>query len=150
MQEGSDKRDDGVLQFYSDIWKYFTFSSQVIHNLFLYLNRHWVRREMEDGNKKIFEIYSVSDFQCIIYCFLYFTLLLLVLLLLLLIVLINIIIINYCYLLLSLWLLVLLLLLLLSLLFLLWYSLYFGYRTIIATITKDVFTITFKKSVKKH
>lgn len=62
-KEGSDKRNEDILGFYSDNWKYFTFSSQVIHNIFLYLNRHWVRREMEDGNKKVFEIYSLSLVQ---------------------------------------------------------------------------------------
>lgn len=58
-KEGSDRIGDSVLAFYSNDWSHYTFSCQVIHNIFLYLNRHWVRRELEDGRKDIYEIYSL-------------------------------------------------------------------------------------------
>lgn len=48
------------MQFFSKEWESYTFSSKVVNNLFRYLNRHWVTREREEGNKDIYEIYRLS------------------------------------------------------------------------------------------
>jgi cullin 1 len=57
---GVSKSDECLLDFYVKNWDDYTFSSNIIHHLFTYLNRHWVRREQEDRNIKVYEIYSMS------------------------------------------------------------------------------------------
>lgn len=57
--ESSGYSDEALLKFYTERWNKYTLAAMVVHHLFQYLNRHWVKREIDEGHKTIYEVYTV-------------------------------------------------------------------------------------------
>lgn len=58
-QGAADHMDESLLKYYTEQWIRYTTASGYINHLFQYLNRHWVKREQEDGKKSVYDVYTV-------------------------------------------------------------------------------------------
>lgn len=55
--------DEALLAFYMREWERYTTAAKYINHLFRYLNRHWVKREMDEGKKNIYDVYTLHLVQ---------------------------------------------------------------------------------------
>lgn len=62
VNESSSYMGETLLHFYSKQWDMYSLASKMINYIFAYLNRHWVKREVEEKriNKDIFDIYTLA------------------------------------------------------------------------------------------
>jgi len=51
--------DEALLTYYIKEWKRYTQAGMYNNHLFRYLNRHWVKREMDEGKKDIYDVYTL-------------------------------------------------------------------------------------------
>ncbi|RMD41801.1 hypothetical protein DV735_g3298, partial [Chaetothyriales sp. CBS 134920] len=51
--------DEALLTFYIREWKRYTDAAIYNNHLFRYLNRHWVKREMDEGKKNVYDVYTL-------------------------------------------------------------------------------------------
>ena len=59
VAESKNHVDEALLAFYIREWHRYTVAAKYIHHLFRYLNRHWVKREMDEGKKSIYDVYTL-------------------------------------------------------------------------------------------
>lgn len=61
MLKGAETRmDDSLLNYYKKEWDRYTTAMKYINHIFQYLNRHWIKREYDDGKKEVYEVYTLS------------------------------------------------------------------------------------------
>jgi len=54
------RMDDSLLNYYKKEWDRYTTAMKYVNHIFAYLNRHWIKREADDGKKEVFEVYVLS------------------------------------------------------------------------------------------
>ena len=60
LKDSESQMDESLLVFYSKQWTRYTTGATYINHIFRYLNRHWVKREIDEGHKNIYDIYTVT------------------------------------------------------------------------------------------
>lgn len=63
LDRANQHTDEALLTYYIKEWERFTNSGKYVHHLFRYLNRHWVKREMDEGKKNIYDVYTMHLVQ---------------------------------------------------------------------------------------
>ncbi|EST06314.1 Cullin protein, neddylation domain protein [Kalmanozyma brasiliensis GHG001] len=64
VRSGSDGlSEEPLLRFYATEWDRYTTGANFVHRLFAYLNRHWVKREKDEGRKHIYTVYILALVQ---------------------------------------------------------------------------------------
>jgi cullin 1 len=59
LQGSKGLTDETLLTYYIREWKRYTTAATFVNHLFKYLNRHWVKREMDEGKKNVYDIYTL-------------------------------------------------------------------------------------------
>ncbi|TIB72717.1 hypothetical protein E3Q23_03296 [Wallemia mellicola] len=64
VKENSDSLYDlQLLQYYAAEWDRFTTAASYVDRLFSYLNKHWVKREKDEGRKNVYNVYTLALVQ---------------------------------------------------------------------------------------
>ncbi|KAF2401737.1 cullin-2 [Trichodelitschia bisporula] len=58
-QKSQTHTNEALIAFYIKEWDRYTTAARYINNLFHYLNRHWVKREVDEGKKNVYDIYTL-------------------------------------------------------------------------------------------
>ncbi|KAK4705022.1 cullin 1, partial [Phenoliferia sp. Uapishka_3] len=58
-----DLSDEPLLNYYTKEWDRYTTGASYVNRLFTYLNRHWVKREKDEGRKNIYIVYILALVQ---------------------------------------------------------------------------------------
>ena len=51
--------DEALLSYYIREWDRYTTAAKYTNHLFKYLNRHWVKREIDEGKKDVYDVYTL-------------------------------------------------------------------------------------------
>ncbi|KAL5501399.1 CDC53_2 [Sanghuangporus vaninii] len=64
VREGAEPLvDEDLLRYYAKEWDRYTTGANYINRLFTYLNRHWVKREKDEGRKGVYTVYTLALVQ---------------------------------------------------------------------------------------
>ncbi|GAA6057154.1 hypothetical protein JCM3770_003990 [Rhodotorula araucariae] len=58
--EAADLSDEPLLRYYTREWDRYTTGASYVNRLFTYLNRHWVKREKDEGRKNVYHVYILA------------------------------------------------------------------------------------------
>ncbi|CAH8583137.1 unnamed protein product [Schistosoma guineensis] len=58
--KGNNLVDEETLSYFEKAWTEFRFASRVLDGVCNYLNRHWVKRECEEGRKNVYVVYTLA------------------------------------------------------------------------------------------
>lgn len=58
-QQCASLSDIQLLRYYARKWDTFTLGAAYVNKLFNYLNKHWVKREKDEGRKEVYTVYTV-------------------------------------------------------------------------------------------
>lgn len=56
LKNAENKMDETLLVYYKAEWERYTAALKYVNHIFEYLNRHWIRREADDGKKEVYVI----------------------------------------------------------------------------------------------
>ncbi|KAJ3890752.1 Cullin [Lentinula edodes] len=56
-------QEENLLRYYAQEWDRYTTGANYINRLFTYLNRHWVKRERDEGRKNVYPVYTLALVQ---------------------------------------------------------------------------------------
>ena len=59
FEKSKSHSDEALLSFYIREWDRYTTAAKYTNHLFRYLNRHWVKRENDEGKKDIYDVYTL-------------------------------------------------------------------------------------------
>ncbi|EGT34757.1 CBN-CUL-1 protein [Caenorhabditis brenneri] len=59
-EKGTELSGENLLKFYTTEWENFRISAKVMDGIFAYLNRHWIRRELDEGHENIYMVYTLA------------------------------------------------------------------------------------------
>lgn len=54
--DGQKFSDEGLIQYYNQIWDRYTTGARYLNHIFDYINRHWIKREREEGRRDIHDV----------------------------------------------------------------------------------------------
>ncbi|EGG15794.1 cullin A [Cavenderia fasciculata] len=60
LEVADKKMDESLLGYYFTEWERYTSSMRYINHILNYLNRYWIKREIDDGKKEVYEVYVLS------------------------------------------------------------------------------------------
>ncbi|CCA67819.1 probable SCF complex member Cullin 1 [Serendipita indica DSM 11827] len=64
LRNASDSMVDvALLTYYAAEWDRYTTGANYVNRLFTYLNRHWVKREKDEGRKNVYQVYTLALVQ---------------------------------------------------------------------------------------
>jgi cullin 1 len=63
LEESKSHTEEALLSFYIKAWVQYTTAAKYVHHLFRYLNRHWVKREIDEGKKNVYDVYTLHLVQ---------------------------------------------------------------------------------------
>ncbi|KAG5997566.1 hypothetical protein E4U43_002608 [Claviceps pusilla] len=63
VDEARSHTEETLLTYYIKEWSRYTTAAKFIHHLFRYLNRHWVKREIDEGKKNVYDVYTLHLVQ---------------------------------------------------------------------------------------
>ncbi|KAI8381581.1 Cullin [Radiomyces spectabilis] len=59
--ESEQYMDEALLQYYTKQWTRYTTAARVVNNIFMYLNRFWVKREIEEDKKNgVYDVFTLT------------------------------------------------------------------------------------------